>query len=119
LQQFHGISQLFSPKLLKAALPFYSLAVFERIFFNTTDVGILSAECRRCGALKFPVETESLCSVKGNNQLEPCPRPQPFLEHLYEGIDSDGILNIRKYNSTFQMTSFGCNEITIPGFNLL
>jgi len=58
--------------------------------------------------------------MKGNVQLEPFPRPQPFLEHLYEGIDSDSkhfLANIRKYNSAFQMTSFGCNEIRMPGFN--
>ena len=24
---------------------------------------------------------------------------------------------IRKYNSVFQMTSFGCNEVSIAGFN--
>ena len=58
--------------------------------------------------------------MKGNVQLEPFPQLQPFLEHLYEGIDSNGkhfLANIRKYNSAFQMTSFGCNEIAMPGFN--
>ena len=52
--------------------------------------------------------------------MEPFPQPQPFLQHLYEGIDSDSkhfLANIRKYNSAFQMTSFGCNEMTMPGFN--
>jgi len=53
-------------------------------------------------------------------QLESFPYPQPFLQHLFEGEDSDGVhflSNIRKYNSVFQMTSFGCNEVTMPGFN--
>jgi len=27
------------------------------------------------------------------------------------------LANIRKYNGAFQMTSFGCNEITIAGFD--
>ena len=89
-------------------------------FFNTTDVGALSVECTHCGALKFPEETESLCCLKGNVQLEAFPQPQSFLRHLYEGTDSAGrhfLHTIRKYNSAFQMTSFGCNEITMAGFN--
>ena len=43
--------------------------------FSTTDVRTLSTECVHCGALKFPVETESLCCLKGNVQLQPFPRP--------------------------------------------
>ena len=89
-------------------------------FFNTTDVGALSVECTHCGTLKFPEDTESLCCLKGNVQLEAFPQPQSFLRHLYEGTDSAGrhfLHNIHKYNSAFQMTSFGCNEITMAGFN--
>ena len=89
-------------------------------FFNTTDVGTLSVECTHCGTLKFPQETESLCCLKGNVQLEAFPQPQSFLRHLYEGTNTAGkhfLASIRKYNSAFQMTSFGCNEITMAGFN--
>jgi len=70
--------------------------------------------------LKFEQETESLCCLKGNVQLGSFPQPQPPLQHLYEGVDSNGkhfLANIRRYNSAFQMTSFGCNETTMPGFN--
>ena len=52
--------------------------------------------------------------------LDAFPQPQPFLQHLYKGIDSDGkhfLSNIRKYNCAFQMTSFGCHEINMTGFN--
>ena len=68
-------------------------------FHHTTDVGVLSVKCSYCGALKFPGETESFCCCKGNVQLEPFPQPQPFLQHLYEGIDSDGkhfLTNVRQ-----------------------
>ena len=61
-----------------------------------------------------------MCCSKGNVQLEQFPQVQPFLEHLYEGTDSDGkhfLSNIRKYNCAFQMTSFGCNEVSMAGFN--
>ena len=80
----------------------------------------LSVECTHCGALKFPQETESLCCLKGNVQLEAFPQSQSFLRHLYEGTNTAGkhfLASIRKYNSAFQMTSFGCNEITMAGFN--
>ena len=99
---------------------FRALNCYPDDFYNTTDVGTLSVECSNCGALKFPIETESLCCSKGNVQLDAFPQPPVFLQHLYEGIDSNGkhfLTNIRKYNSAFQMTSFGCSEITMAGFN--
>ena len=89
-------------------------------FYNTTNVGTLSVECSNCGAIKFPMETESLCCLKGNVQLDAFPQPPVFLQHLYQGVDSNGkhfLANIRKYNCAFQMTSFGCSEITMTGFN--
>ena len=89
-------------------------------FVSTTNVGTLSIECQNCGAFKFSKETEGFCCLKGNVKLDAFPQPQPYLQHLYEGTDSGGkhfLSNIRKYNSAFQMTSFGCNEITMSGFN--
>ena len=89
-------------------------------FYNTTDVGTLSVQCSNCGVTKFPMETESLCCFKGNVQLYAFLQPPVFLQHLYEGVDSNGkhfLTNIRKYNCAFQMTSFGCSEITMAGFN--
>ena len=62
-----------------------------------------------------------MCCSKGKVQLDVFPQPQPFLQHLYEGVDSNGkhfLANIAtQYNSAFQMTSFGCNEVSIAGFN--
>ena len=66
------------------------------------------------------METESLCCSKGNVQLDAFLQPPIFLQHLYKGVDSNGkhfLANIRKYNCAFQMTSFGCTEITMAGFN--
>ena len=89
-------------------------------FYNTTNIGSLTAQCSNCGALKFDKETDGLCCLKGNVQLDEFPQLQPFLRHLYEGTDSNGkhfLANIRKYNCAFQMTSFGCNEVSMSGFN--
>ena len=89
-------------------------------FVNTTSVGLLNVQCQNCGALKFSKETEGFCCSKGNVKLDVFPQPQPFLQCLYEGTDSDSkhcLSNIRKYNCAFQMTSFGCNEVSMAGFN--
>ena len=59
-------------------------------FYNTTNVGTLSVECSNCGAIKFPMETDSLCCSKGNVQLDAFPQPPVFLQHLYEGVDNNG-----------------------------
>ena len=59
-------------------------------FYNTTDVGALSALCSNRDTLKFDKETDLLCCSKGKVQLDEFPQPQPFLQHLYEGIDSNG-----------------------------
>ena len=99
---------------------FRALQYQSENFYNTTDVGSLSINCCNCGALKFAKETESFCCSKGDVRLDEFPQLQPFLKHLYEGIDSNGkhfLTNIRKYNSVFQMTSFGCNEVSMAGFN--
>ena len=57
-------------------------------FYNITDVDTLSIECSNCSAIKFPMETEPLCCLKGNVQLDAFLQPPVFLQHLYEGVDS-------------------------------
>ena len=89
-------------------------------FVSNTSVGLLNIECSHCGALKFSKETEGFCCSKGNVNIDVFPQPPPFLQHLYESTGSDSnhfLSNIRKYNCAFQMTSFGCNEVTMAGFN--
>ena len=73
--------------------------------------------CSNCGAFKFGKETDSFCCSKGNVKSDELPPLQAFLLHLYEGISKHFLANIRKYNSVFHMTSFGCNEVSMAGFN--
>ena len=85
-----------------------------------TSVGLLNVECPNCGALKFCKETEGFCCSKGNVKLDAFQQPPSFLQHLYKGTGSDSnhfLSNIRKYNCAFQMTSFGCIEVCMAGFN--
>ena len=69
---------------------------------------MLSLQCSNCSALKFKKETNSLCCSKGIVKLAEFPQLQPFLQHIYEGTDSNSkhfLANIHKYNCIFQMTS--------------
>ena len=99
---------------------FRALNYQPETFVNNTSVGLLNKNCSNCGALKFSKESEGFCCSKGNVKLDVFPQPPPFLQHLFEGTGRDSnhfLSNIRKYNCAFQMTSFGCNEVTMAGFN--
>ena len=87
-------------------------------------LGEMTVECHHCGAKKFKrmryqgVETggEALgfCCSNGKvslNKLRPPPEP---LKSLYEGNTKEAkqfLDNIRPYNTTFNMTSFGANVV--------
>ncbi|GFX54990.1 ATP-dependent DNA helicase [Trichonephila clavipes] len=77
-------------------------------------IGKMDKICMYCSALKFKNETRGMCCASGKVKLpELHSPPEPlstFLsavtrvsKHLFE--------NIRKYNSCFQMTSFGATNI--------
>ncbi|GBM28047.1 hypothetical protein AVEN_27436-1 [Araneus ventricosus] len=64
----------------------------------------MSSKCTFCCALKFEAETSGLCCPNGKVSL-----PEP-LKSLMEGNHPKSkqfLSMIRKYNSSFQMTSFG------------
>ena len=61
-----------------------------------------------------------MCCSNGKIILHPLPKPPPELQNLYNGQSEKSIHfleNVRKYNSAFQMTSFGCNEVSSNGWN--
>jgi hypothetical protein len=76
-------------------------------------IGRMNKICSHCGALKWPGEAPGMCCSGGKVKLTPLrPPPQP-LESLMSGITPESkhfLDNIRKYNSCFQMTSFGASE---------
>lgn len=66
--------------------------------------------CQFCGAHRYAQETSGICCSNGKVDLEPIqPFPEPYAS-LFDG-QSEGsqhlLKNIRRYNSCFQMTSFG------------
>ncbi len=83
-------------------------------------IGHLSNQCKYCSAKKFEGEPPGMCCSGGKVSLPhlECP-PQPLKDLLSNGTDKSEqfLRNIRKYNSAFQMTSFGASkEIAEPGF---
>lgn len=74
------------------------------------SIGSLDSICPFCNARTFKGETPGMCCAKGKIYL---PLPQPPPEPILSLFSSDYpesrefIKNIRRYNSSFQMTSFG------------
>ena len=70
--------------------------------------------CQYCQALKFRNEAAGMCCAAGKVVLPPLPAPPEPLLSLLAGNSDDSKLflrKIRKFNSCFQMTSFGTTKI--------
>ncbi|KAK4320910.1 hypothetical protein Pmani_008282 [Petrolisthes manimaculis] len=84
------------------------------------QLGGLTIQCTFCGAKKFPGETPGMCCSAGKVKLPALLLPTEPLHGLLKGdtLKSRQFLNkTRKYNSAFQMTSFGVDkEVVEPGF---
>ncbi|GFR12144.1 ATP-dependent DNA helicase [Trichonephila clavata] len=83
-------------------------------------LGSMSITCQFCSAMKFKGEAPGLCCSGGKVHL-PVLRDPP--EPLHTLLSSDSVCaklfrkNIRRYNSCFQMTSFGSSkQIIESGF---
>lgn len=84
-------------------------------------IGLMDKTCRFCSALKWKDETAGMCCSNGKVSLPSLGEPEEPLKTLfiYDADESRRFLNrIRKYNSCFQMTSFGVDrEVIMPGFS--
>ena len=73
-----------------------------------------------CSATKFRCETSGLCCKNGKMQLPTIQTTPQQRKHLLLGDTPESphfLDNIRKYNSSFQMTSFGTTkEVREPGY---
>ncbi|XP_054260248.1 uncharacterized protein LOC128984903 [Macrosteles quadrilineatus] len=83
------------------------------------SLGPMEVLCNHCKALKWKNESNGLCCDNGKvciNRLEK--RPEPLHSLIVGGHpESEHFLsNSRKYNSAFQMTSFGAKQIYESGF---
>jgi len=77
-------------------------------------IGAMDKVCQYCQALKFQNETPGMCCASGKVVLSSLPTPPEPLLSLLAGDSDDSKLflrKIRKFNSCFQMTSFGATKI--------
>lgn len=84
-------------------------------------LGRMAKKCTYCMALKWKEETPGMCCSGGKVSLPSLGVPEEPLKTLLlcDSNESRLFLNsIRKYNSCFQMTSFGVDhEVVMPGFS--
>lgn len=74
--------------------------------------------CLHCLALKFQNEPPGMCCSNGKISLWPLQEPPEPLRSYLSGTTTDSrhfLQNIRKYNSSFQMTSFRAKRIVNYG----
>lgn len=86
---------------------------------RSVTIGEMSVVCLHCKALKFSGETPGLCCAGGKVKLPHLVPPPEPLRSLVSGMGSDSthfLANIQKYNSCFQMTSFGASHIVQDNF---
>lgn len=75
--------------------------------------------CLYCHAWKFQRESPGLCCSNGKVSLLPLNEPPEPLKSYVSGINAlskNFLANIIKYNSAFQMTSFGATKVINDGF---
>ena len=82
-------------------------------------IGSMSKVCNYCRAKKWDNEPAGVCCSNGKVQLATFQEPPQPLKNLLTGSTSDSkhfLQHIQKYNSAFQMTSFGAKFVTQRGF---
>lgn len=77
-------------------------------------IGTMNTVCTYCKAMKFKNEAPGICCVNGKVNLPTLNSPPQPLNSLVSGTAAHSkhfLTNIQKYNSLFQMTSFGATNI--------
>ncbi|XP_043468040.1 uncharacterized protein LOC122502180 [Leptopilina heterotoma] len=88
-------------------------------YSQAANIGNMDNVCNHCRALRWTNESKGICCSSRKISLPPILEAPEPLRSLLDGhhYKSKSFLrNIRSYNSAFQMTSFGGNEIYEPGF---
>ena len=73
-----------------------------------------------CHARKWKKESSGICCLNDKIRLKTLERPPSPMDELLIGETADSqhyLKHIRQYNSLFQMTSIGCQEIKLRGWN--
>lgn len=86
---------------------------------QSVSIGGMDIVCKHCKALKFKSETPGVCCANGQvKSLDLMAPPEPLLSLILGGAPNSShfLKNIQKYNSCFQMTSFGATNIIRDNF---
>ena len=87
---------------------------------RSLDLGRMTVLCKFCNALKWKGERPGLCCLNGKIAIPVLPEPPQPLKDLLSGQPENDaqhfLKSIRRYNSAFQMTSFGAKEQKLGGF---
>lgn len=80
-------------------------------------IGQMDKVCRHCQAIKYEKETPGMCCSNGKVKLPTLNEPPPALLNFFgpDPLSRHFLQEIRKYNSCFQMTSFGATKIATMG----
>lgn len=98
--------------LNKAAFEYDPLIDFSN--HRLVALGKMDKTCKYCKALKWKGETASICCSGGKVSLATLGEPEEPLKKLFTSDSQESrrfLDKIRKYNSCFQMTSFGANQV--------
>lgn len=82
-------------------------------------IGQMDKICQHCQAMKFAKESPGMCCSNGKVKLMPVNEPPQALLKFFgsDPLSKHFLGEIRKYNSCFQMTSFGATRIaSMPGY---
>jgi hypothetical protein len=107
-----------APVILERAAFHYDPAI-DYCADKSVKIGEMTIICKYCKALKYSGESIGLCCTGGKVKLPQLVPPPDPLRSLVSGMDLDSkhfLANIQKYNSCFQMTSFGATHIIQDNF---
>lgn len=83
------------------------------------SIGKMNQICKFCQALEYITESPGICCANGKMKLPLLEVPPEPLQSYFAATTPNSrhfLENIRKYNSCFQMTSFGPKLISEDGF---
>ncbi|UYV60631.1 hypothetical protein LAZ67_1001719 [Cordylochernes scorpioides] len=86
---------------------------------SSVYIGQMSRVCQFCSALRFKDEPFGLCCKQGRVSLPAIESPPEPIFSLLSGqhpLSKSFLLHIRRYNSIFQMTSFGARQVVEQGY---
>ncbi|UYV74078.1 hypothetical protein LAZ67_11002044 [Cordylochernes scorpioides] len=89
---------------------------------SSVDIGQMSRVCQFCSALRFRNEPFGLCCKQGRVSLPAIESPPEPIFSLLSGLhplSKSFLLHIRRYNSIFQMTSFGARQVVTVNMHIL